>query len=187
MRAAIPIERVAGRQMWHLYCRRLRSRLTEFYALVRQAGEWEQVHKWDPAVTKLNPEFTAAQLRNEAIVHSTASSLPTLEEVPGVIPLDNVAARHWWNLFCERVGNRLKELKSPAVQLPDDAMESLTTSSLPTLEEIQAAIPPEGVATRQFCQLFHTRLGTQRAEFIALVEHAGELDAVARKILPKSA
>ncbi|KAK5125740.1 hypothetical protein LTR85_012014 [Meristemomyces frigidus] len=55
----------------------------------------------------------------------------------------------------------------------------------PSLEEVKAAIPAEGVAIGDLVKSFKTRLGGRNGDFIALVKQAGKQDHASKKIVPK--
>jgi len=55
----------------------------------------------------------------------------------------------------------------------------------PTLDEVKAAIPAEGVVIGDLVKLFKTRLGGRNGEFIQLVKGAGRQDTGTKRIVPK--
>lgn len=64
--------------------------------------------------------------------------------------------------------------------------QSPQRKAFPTLEELRAAIPPDGIGISDLVKIFKARITSQRqAEFIALVKQAGKQDAASKKILPK--
>jgi transcription initiation factor TFIIF subunit alpha len=48
------------------------------------------------------------------------------------------------------------------------------TPSFPTLDEVRAAIPPQGIAIKALVALFKSKVGTRSADFIGLVKQAGQ-------------
>lgn len=57
---------------------------------------------------------------------------------------------------------------------------------LPTLEEVKAAIPEEGIAITELVRLFKKRvIGNKTTFFISLVKQAGKQDPVTKMIHPK--
>lgn len=55
----------------------------------------------------------------------------------------------------------------------------------PTVEEIKAAIPAEGIVLKDLVALFRARVQGRNGEFIAMVKQAGGLDPVSKKIVRK--
>jgi len=55
----------------------------------------------------------------------------------------------------------------------------------PTLEEVKAAIPKEGIEIVQLVALFKTRLAGRNADFIQLVKRAGKQDPGTKRIVSK--
>jgi transcription initiation factor TFIIF subunit alpha len=55
----------------------------------------------------------------------------------------------------------------------------------PTLEDVRAAIPVEGIEIKKLVSLFKARLGKRGAEFITLVKAAGTQDKASGKIMRK--
>ncbi|EME41393.1 hypothetical protein DOTSEDRAFT_73722 [Dothistroma septosporum NZE10] len=61
-----------------------------------------------------------------------------------------------------------------------------SSKPFPTLEEIRAAIPADGIEVKQILDIFRPRLGAKGKEFIALVKQAGVTDKITGKIVPKA-
>lgn len=59
-------------------------------------------------------------------------------------------------------------------------------AAFPTLEEIRAAIPPDGVEIKTLVGQFKSKVAGRSAEFIALVKAAGTQDKSTGKIMQKS-
>lgn len=57
----------------------------------------------------------------------------------------------------------------------------------PTLEEVRAAIPADGIGITELVNLFKSRVNGRTGDFIPLVKSAGRQDPVSKKILPKTA
>lgn len=57
----------------------------------------------------------------------------------------------------------------------------------PTLEEVRAAIPAEGIPIGDLVNLFRSRVQGRQGDFIPLVKSAGRQDPTSKKILPKTA
>jgi len=55
----------------------------------------------------------------------------------------------------------------------------------PSLEEVKAAIPTEGVGVKDLVKVFKGRLNGRSEDFIALVKQVGKQDVVSRKLVPK--
>ena len=55
----------------------------------------------------------------------------------------------------------------------------------PTLDEVKAAIPREGIAIGKLVALFRTRSAGRNQDFIQLVKQAGKQDLATKKIVPK--
>ncbi|KAK4570349.1 transcription factor IIF subunit tfg1 [Recurvomyces mirabilis] len=61
------------------------------------------------------------------------------------------------------------------------------TLPFPTVDEIQAAIPPEGIALGELVQAFRARVAKRTADFIAMVKEVGRAaPGVKGKIVPKT-
>lgn len=58
--------------------------------------------------------------------------------------------------------------------------------AFPTLEEVRAAIPPDGVEIKTLVGQFKTQVAGRSAEFIALVKAAGIQDKMTGKIMQKT-
>ena len=56
----------------------------------------------------------------------------------------------------------------------------------PTLEEVRAAIPEDGIGIGELVNLFRSRVQGRQGEFIPLVKSAGRQDPTSKKILPKT-
>ena len=56
----------------------------------------------------------------------------------------------------------------------------------PTLEEVRAAIPEQGIVIGELVNLFRSRVQGRQGEFIPLVKSAGRQDPSSKKILPKT-
>lgn len=56
----------------------------------------------------------------------------------------------------------------------------------PTLEEVRAAIPPEGIEIKALVALFKAQVQSRSAEFIVLVKAAGVQDKATGRIMPRS-
>lgn len=66
--------------------------------------------------------------------------------------------------------------------------QSPSRKTFPTLEEVRAAIPAEGIAISEFMKLFKPRIAAQeqrQADFFALVKQAGRQDPGSKKIYPR--
>lgn len=55
----------------------------------------------------------------------------------------------------------------------------------PTLEEVRAIIPEDGIDIRDLVKVFKQRVVDRQAEFIALVKQAGKQDMGTKKIMPR--
>ncbi|KAH9845397.1 transcription initiation factor IIF subunit alpha [Teratosphaeria destructans] len=55
----------------------------------------------------------------------------------------------------------------------------------PSVEEVKAAIPPEGLVIGDLVKMFRPRIGPRGPEFIRLVKLVGRQDVVSKKIVPK--
>lgn len=57
----------------------------------------------------------------------------------------------------------------------------------PTLEEVRAAIPKDGIPINELVDVFRSRVAGRQADFISLVKGAGRQDPTSKRIMPKSA
>ena len=55
----------------------------------------------------------------------------------------------------------------------------------PSLTDVKAAIPPEGIEIKTLVGLFKLQVAGRNAEFIQLVKSAGQQDKATQKIMPK--
>lgn len=60
------------------------------------------------------------------------------------------------------------------------------SKTFPTLEEVRAAIPPEGVEIKALVAKFKIQVAGRSSEFIALVKAAGTQDKGTGRIRPKT-
>lgn len=57
----------------------------------------------------------------------------------------------------------------------------------PTLEEVRAAIPEDGIKITELVDLFRSRVQGRQGDFIPLVKNAGRQDQTTKKIMRKTA
>lgn len=80
-------------------------------------------------------------------------------------------------------GSRAGSPSGSRAQSP--ARPAQSSVPFPTLEEVKAAIPAEGVIIGELVKAFKSRLGGRNTEFIGLVKLAGKQDHATKKIVPK--
>jgi transcription initiation factor TFIIF subunit alpha len=57
--------------------------------------------------------------------------------------------------------------------------------NFPTINEIRAAIPPDGLTVSQISQVFGSRIGGRTKEFSALMREAGDYQKGVRRVMPR--
>ena len=83
-------------------------------------------------------------------------------------------------------GSPLDQRSRPGSPAGSRAQSPAPLRAFPTLEEVKAVIPPEGVAVGDIIKHFKTRLAGRNTEFIALVKMAGRQDRGSMMIVPKA-
>ncbi|KAK5132687.1 hypothetical protein LTR08_008731 [Meristemomyces frigidus] len=80
---------------------------------------------------------------------------------------------------------RTPNISRPGSPAGSRAQSPAPPRAFPTLEEVKAVIPAEGVAVGDIIKHFKTRLAGRNGEFIALVKMAGRQDRGSMMIVPK--
>lgn len=58
-------------------------------------------------------------------------------------------------------------------------------SNFPTVEDVRAAIPPDGIELKSLVSMFKSRVASRSGDFISLVKLVGKQDPTTKKIIPK--